>query len=277
MARLRRRIAAALVLPALLWFFWFENSVIVSETYEAELSSLPEAFDGFRLALVTDTQGKLFGRDNGRLFDAVAAAEPDAIAVCGDMIEDAADVAACASLLGRLTAVAPVYYVTGNHEWASGAARTLMAALEQAGAAVLGNDYRVLRRGGEKIIIAGVHDPNGPYDMERPEQLIARIRDAEGNAPIVLLAHRNDGLSAWAALGVDLVLCGHGHGGVVRLPAVGGLLGADRSLFPKYSAGLYRQGAAQMVVSRGLGPAGGLPRLFNRPDVPVVVLRAGKA
>ena len=53
MARLRRRIAAALVLPALFWFFWFENSVIVSETYEAELSSLPEAFDGFRLALVS--------------------------------------------------------------------------------------------------------------------------------------------------------------------------------------------------------------------------------
>ena len=92
-----------------------------------------------------------------------------------------------------------------------------------------------------------------------------------------MLNHRNDALEHWAALGADLVISGHGHGGVIRLPGVGGLLGVDRSFFPAYSAGLYDKDGTCMAVSRGLGPAGGLPRLFNRPDVPIIVLRAGKA
>ncbi len=277
MARRWRRIAAALLLPALLWLCWFENRCIVSEVYEVTLPALGAAFDGLRVALVTDTQGAAFGRDNARLIAAVQSARPDLIAVCGDMIEDASDIPACASLLGNLTALAPVYYVTGNHEWASGAARELMDTLEIAGVTVLGNDYRVLGRGGEKLVISGVHDPNGPYDMERPAQLVARIRESEPAAPILMLAHRNDGLEMWAALGVDLVLCGHGHGGVICLPGIGGLLGVDRSFFPKYSAGLYSRDGTRMAVSRGLGPAGGLPRLGNRPDVPIIILRAGKA
>ena len=78
-------------------------------------------------------------------------------------------------------------------------------------------------------------------------------------------------------LGVDAVLCGHAHGGLIRLPFAGGLIGTDRSLIPDYDAGLYTAGRTQMVVSRGLGRIGlgsvGLPvRLFNRPHLPVIVL-----
>ncbi len=270
-----RRIAAALLLPALAWFFWFENNTIVSETFTVRVESLPEEFAGFRIVLLTDLQGKAFGGDNARLCDAVRALEPDLIAVCGDLIDEPAELSVAEPLACALTEIAPTYFVTGNHEWASGAAHALMETLENAGVQVLANEYCVLTRGASRLVIAGVHDPNGPYDMKLPAELMEEIRAAEGDAPVVMLAHRNDSLSMWSELGAELVLSGHGHGGVIRLPFVGGLLGTDRTLFPDYTAGLYELGGTQMVVSRGLGNSGVPFRLFNRPDLPLIILEPG--
>lgn len=277
MKRAWRRLTAAALAAGLLWFAWFENCTIVTEQLEVTLPSMPAALSGLRIAVVADLHGVRLGRENARLLRALASARPDLIAVCGDLIDDAAQLAWATALLGECVKIAPVYYVTGNHEWACGAARSLMAALEREGVCVLGNDYRVLSAGGRTLVIAGAHDPNGPYDMERPEALVARIRAQCGDAPIVMLSHRNDALDGWASLGVELVLCGHGHGGVIRLPGVGGLLGTDRSLLPEYTAGLYRAGATQMAVSRGLGNVGGIPRLCNRPELLIVTLQAEKA
>ena len=99
-----------------------------------------------------------------------------------------------------------------------------------------------------------------------------RKSGAHGDVYTVLLAHRNEDLPRWAALGVDVVLCGHAHGGVIRLPFVGGLLGTDRQLFPEFTAGLFTENCTSMVVSRGLGNSGVPFRLFNRPHIPVVSL-----
>lgn len=277
MKRLRRRLVALALAAALGWFFWFENNAIVTQEQPVALAALPDAFAGFRIAVVADLHGKRFGRGGAALLDALEKAQPDLIAVCGDLVDDPAQVERMAALMGACCDIAPVYYVTGNHEWACGAARPLMAALEDAGVCVLQNDFRVLSCGGAQIVLAGVHDPNGPSDMERPEALVARIRAQCGDAPIVLLSHRNEAPEVWAQRGVELVLCGHGHGGVVRLPGVGALFGQGRTLLPDYAAGLYRAGETQMLVSRGLGNVDGTVRLFNRPDLPVVILTGEKA
>ncbi len=277
MKRLWRRVLAGLLVPALIWFAWFESNTIASEQTQIALDGLPAAFGGFRIALVADLHGKTFGSGNARLLAALRDASPDLIAVCGDWIDDADELAAAAVLAEQMTAIAPVAYVTGNHEWASGAARALMESLEQAGVLVLANAYTVLERGDARLILAGVHDPNGPYDMKTPQELMQEIRAQQPGAVVVMLAHRNDEIAQWAALDVPLVLSGHGHGGVIRLPLLGGLLGTDRSLLPDYTAGLYRQGNTQMFVSRGLGSAGLMQRLFNRPDLPILILRTESA
>ena len=88
----------------------------------------------------------------------------------------------------------------------------------------------------------------------------------------LLLAHRNTDYDLYAQCGVDVTLCGHGHGGVIRLPFTDGLLSTDRTFFPSYTAGLYALEYGQLVVSRGLGNSGPSFRLFNRPHLPVVVL-----
>ena len=81
-------------------------------------------------------------------------------------------------------------------------------------------------------------------------------------------------MAMWADLDVDLVLSGHCHGGVVRLPIVGGVFGTNRELFPSYDAGLYSQGKTNLFVSRGLGYTNVRLRLFNRPHLPLLILHS---
>ena len=118
-------------------------------------------------------------------------------------------------------------------------------------------------------------DPNGPADQKTPAQLFGELREeADEDAFILLLAHRNDELARWAHLGADVVLCGHAHGGIVRLPGLGGVLGTHYDLFPDYDAGLYTRGKTSMYVSPGFGGIRGLPlRFANRPALCILELR----
>jgi len=256
-------------------FWYFENNVVSSETYTVSSADLPAGLDGLRVAELADLHGKTFGAGSEALLEAVRSAKPDLIALDGDIADEhTADVSALAPLFRGLAAIAPTYYVTGNHEWVMTDLPGFLQLLEKCGVTVLRNEYITLSKGGGTIALAGVDDPNGPYDKKTAAQLTAEIRAALGDSCyILMLAHRNDELADWASLGVQTVLTGHGHGGIVRLPFLGGLLGVDRSFFPKYTAGTFTEGATTMVVSRGLGVSGVNFRLFNRPDLPVIVLR----
>ena len=175
-----------------------------------------------------------------------------------------------------LTAIAPTYYVTGNHEWALRDVPELKKALEAQGVTVLSNQFVTLERGGDTVVLAGVDDPNGYADQKSPETLAEEVRAAHGDPFWMLLAHRNNHFpEQYSLLGADLVISGHGHGGVIRLPFTDGLLSTDRTFFPTYTAGLYEKNGSTLFVTRGLGNSGPVFRLFNRPEVAVVTLRRG--
>ncbi len=262
-----------LVLAVLAGFWWFENRTIVTDEYTLASERLPEGFDGFRIVELSDLHGVEFGKENETLLEGVRAARPDLIALDGDLADERTDLAVIRRLAPRLCEIAPVYYVTGNHEWAMGNRKALFSILEEAGVVRLENEYRLLERDGQSIALAGIDDPNGPWDKKSPETLVTELRAARGDSYALLLAHRNDELSRWAALGFDAVLCGHAHGGIIRIPGVGGLLGTGMQLFPDYDAGLYREGRTAMVVSRGLGDSSVPFRLFNRPEIAVIILK----
>lgn len=274
----RRKTAALLVLAALLaagFLLWGNCTLQTTETALVS-PALPPAFDGLRIVELADLHGRVFGRDSRRLLAAVRRAEPDLICIDGDLFDERTDLAMLPPLLRGLCAIAPVYYVTGNHEWRVPGLRGILAQMRACGVTVLQDDWRVLRRGEDALIVAGTDDPCGPAERKTPAELIADIRAEAGEAAfLLLLAHRNDQLPQWSALGVQAVLAGHCHGGVVRLPFVGGLFGTDRRLFPAWDAGLYRQGETALYVSRGLGYTNVHFRLFNRPEVAVIVLRRG--
>ena len=274
----RRKTAVLLVLTALLaagFLLWGNCSLQTTETALVS-PALPPAFDGLRIVELADLHGRVFGRGSRRLLAAVRRAEPDLICIDGDLFDEHTDLAMLPPLLRGLCAIAPVYYVTGNHEWRVPGLRGILAQMRACGVTVLQDDWRVLRRGEDALIVAGTDDPCGPAERKTPAELIADIRAEAGEAAfLLLLAHRNDQLPQWSALGVQAVLAGHCHGGVVRLPFVGGLFGTDRRLFPAWDAGVYRQGETALYVSRGLGYTNVHFRLFNRPEVAVIVLRRG--
>lgn len=273
-----RWLIALLVLAAggWFWFQWQCWGLQVTHT-GAELDRLPQAFDGYKIVHLSDLHGHEYGQGSEELLALVRAQEPDLIVVTGDLIDQEGQLRMIPALAKGLAAIAPSYYVTGNHEWAvgTGTVKQLKSLLAQCGVTPLSNQYEVLERGGSQIVLAGVDDPNGYADQITPEELHARI---EGDAPglfTLLLAHRNDRFGQYAAAGYDFVMSGHGHGGIVRLPFVGGLLGTNRQLFPDWTAGLYTLGDSTLFVSRGLGnntvPFQGF-RVFNRPEVAVVTL-----
>ncbi len=274
----RRKTAVLLVLTALLaagFLLWGNCSLQTTETALVS-PALPPAFDGLRIVELADLHGRVFGRGSRRLLAAVRRAEPDLICIDGDLFDERTDLSMLPPLLRGLCAIAPVYYVTGNHEWRVPGLRGILEQMRDCGVTVLQDDWRVLRRGEDALVLAGTDDPCGPAERKTPAELIADIRAEAGEAAfLLLLAHRNDQLPQWSALGVQAVLAGHCHGGVVRLPFVGGLFGTDRRLFPAWDAGLYRQGETALYVSRGLGYTNVHFRLFNRPEVAVIVLRRG--
>lgn len=253
---------------------WAGNFTLGVTELSVTAQKLPADFDGFRIALVTDLHGRTFGPDNNWLVEKIQKAAPDLIALAGDIADETSSLPALAKLLPRLTAIAPCCYVTGNHEWRMENRKAWFAILEESGVVRLQNSFLTLRRGEGEIILAGVDDPNGPADQKTPEQLLQEIHASAPGTYIVLLCHRNDQLERMAQLGADLVLSGHAHGGVVRLPLVGAVFGTHYEFFPDYTAGLYTRWKTSLVVSRGLGGSRRIPiRIANRPEVPVITLR----
>ena len=268
----------ALIVGGIFFFRWSQES-IVTPVYTIPVSNLPEEFDDFRIVHLSDVHGKEFGTGNSNLLKQVAELQPDLIAVTGDLIDQESQFQMVPALARGLRAIAPTYYVTGNHEWAVHRVKDLKGILEQCGVTVLSNEYVVLERNGARLAVAGADDPNGPADQKTPLELREEITAEQGDTYTVFLSHR-DTVEAYDELGFDLTLCGHGHGGIVRIPVIDkGVLGTNRSFFPEYDGGLYAfENGASCVVSRGLG-SNTVPikafRLFNRPDLPLVILSKG--
>lgn len=276
MKKIRRLLALLALFALAAGFVCWQNFTLQVEPVELFFESLPPQFDGLRVAELSDLHGRSFGKNNVRLLRTLQKARPDMICICGDLFDEKTDLTMLEPLLTGLTDIAPVYYVTGNHEWQVKNLREILQKMRGWGVTVLENEGRVLSRGGAEMVVAGVHDPCGPYDMKTPAALVRELRSAQGNDFILMLSHRNDELAMWSQLGVQLVLSGHCHGGVVRLPFVGGVFGTRRELFPEYDAGVYRQDGTTLFVSRGLGYTNVHFRLFNRPHVPIMILRSGK-
>lgn len=267
-------IAAVLVLALLIWLLWANSSPAVTQVTVAS-GALPEAFEGFKIAHVSDLHNAVFGRKNEKLLSLIRAAKPDIIAITGDLIDSRhTDIDSALAFVEAAAEIAPVYYVTGNHE-----SRLDFDEIEPrliaAGARVLRNEAEDIGRGGERIRLAGIDDPSfirtGGTAEERAAAELEQLGDGGGTFT-VLLAHRPELVEVYAGYGAGLVLSGHAHGGQVRLPLLGGLYAPGQGLLPEYDSGLYSLGETQMVVSRGLGNSVAPLRVNNRPELVIVTL-----
>ncbi len=271
--RSRLPVAAAAVALALAAVLADSRWRLDKDAYTLVSARLPAGFDGFRIVQLSDLHGTEFGTDSRRLVEAVRAESPDLIALTGDLISEKEDIPAMCALCAQLTQIAPCYFVSGNHDAGSRALRELREALEAVGVKYLANEYLTLERGGDRIVLCGVEDPIAWATMPDPKEVVASLRAEYPDDYVLFLGHRNDFAEKYPSLDVDLILCGHGHGGIVRLPFAGGVLGNNGELFPEYDAGVYHTYCYDMVVSRGLGDIKFIPRFLNPPHIPVITLK----
>ena len=273
-----RRFKTALLVFALLLVL--AAGSVLDSRYHLQLTEytlffpkLPASFDGCKVVQLSDLHGMRFGAENRRLVELVRQQEPDIIVLTGDIAGKDGALDNVEPLLSGIEGLAPTYYVNGNHEWADGCVEEIEALMKSHGVTCLSNEIELLYRGEDSIAIVGAEDPNGRADMIKPWGLSLRLGELYSDHFSLWLAHRNDYIQMYSDIGTDLILCGHGHGGIVRLPFVGGLLNVNRSFGAEYESGVYSTPHFQMVVSRGLGNSIPVPRLFNRPELVAVTLR----
>lgn len=270
--------AAALLLILIIWTIWEDGALMVS-TVTVSGDRIPASFSGFRIAQVSDLHNGEFGENNVVLLQMLADSAPDIIAVTGDLVDSRhTDVDVALSFVKGAVEIAPVYYVTGNHEARLSHYAELKADLEAAGAVALEDEAVSLSRGEEKITLAGLSDPDftikGDIFDEVPDMVSAKLNSLADDEKgyFILLSHRPELFETYVRSDVDLVLSGHAHGGQFRLPYVGGLFAPGQGFFPRYDGGLYTDGSTNMVVSRGIGNSIVPIRFNNRPEIVLLEL-----
>ena len=268
----------ALVLLALIiWTAW-GNTALELNTYKVSSDALPDAFDGYRIAHVSDLHNAEMGDGNEKLLAMLREAEPDMIAITGDMIDSRnTDVEVALAFAEKAMQIAPCYYVTGNHEARVSEYEELKTGLETAGVIVLDDERMELVLSGESITLLGVDDPSFSTDYlfgDAASVVSSKLAEltVEEDGFSVLLSHRPELFDTYVDSGMNLVLSGHAHGGQFRLPFVGGLVAPNQGLFPEYDSGLYTKGNTNMIVSRGIGNSILPFRFNNRPEVILIEL-----
>lgn len=228
-----------------------------------------------RLAVVTDLHGNDYGPEGSHLTAPLEKEQPDAILLVGDMFSADGDATDELAFFHTLSDLAPTCYVPGNHEYWEYDLPALCADIRAAGVHVLDQNCLPLQINGQTVNICGIPDPVSGVDTG---EALARAADAiHLKGYTVLLSHRPELFGQYAATGdFDLVLCGHAHGGQVRIPLlVNGLYAPDQGLFPKYAGGRYDESGTTMIVSRGLSKQQQwyIPRIFNRPELVLVTIQ----
>lgn len=260
----------------------YDCNRFVTVHYEVESEKLAK---GYTFALLSDLHNKSFGKDNAKLLRAIHKLAPDGILIAGDMMtaQKGEKFQIALKLMEQLAKDYPIYYGMGNHEYRAGLYP------EQYG--TMYEDYiQGLRDCGiEPLINENVNLPSANIEicglqMDRcfyqrfrkhpmgQEYLPETIGYPKKDKFQILIAHNPDYFDEYAFWGADLVVSGHVHGGLMRLPYLGGVVSPKLTLFPKYDGGRFKQGTSQMILSRGLGTHTLPIRIFNPGELVMIHL-----
>lgn len=265
--------------------------------YQIYSPKLPLSFDGFRFIFISDLHGKIYGKDNATLIYLIDKTNPDCILIGGDMVVggeshkynegyspiSSESVYTSIDLLSKLSKKYTILHALGNHEeklhstlW-----KEYKTALNKFNVKLLDNDvYRFTGKNEESIDIYGFSLGREFYPKFKRRQLpldnmIDKLGIKNENYSI-LMAHSPLYFDTYKRWGADLTLSGHLHGGIMRLPLLGGVIGPDFFIFPKYSGGLYKEDGKNMIVSCGAGMHTINLRIFNPPELTLVELKFGE-
>lgn len=263
-----------------------DTNRFVTREYRVVVKGLKKPF---QFLLLSDLHNKTYGPGNKRLADAINRIPVDAILVAGDMYtsREHAGFSGAEALFSQIAGKCPIYYANGNHEQKTRVKKEDFGTLyedywkrmEKLGIEPLINSRVLLAEYG--IDLCGLEIGREYFKRFRkrplpPKYLEEQLGKRREGVCQILLAHNPDYFPEYADWGADVVLSGHVHGGVVRLPFLGGVLSPALRLFPKYDGGLFREGSSVMILSRGLGMHTIPVRMWNPAELVVVELVPGE-
>lgn len=261
------------------WIYW-GNQAIQTTTYEIATSKLEPGSQTITIVQISDLHDAFFGENQNILIEKIREKAPDLIAVTGDLIDsNRTDIGRAMEFIHGAVELAPVYYVTGNHEaWSGESYGELKQKLAGAGVNLMDGQSESISVKGREIRLLGVEDPSFSQralyegDEAAMDEAIGKL-DYGSAEFTILLSHRPELFQCYADNKIDLALTGHAHGGQFRLPLIGGLAAPDQGVLPRYTSGVFRSGGTKMIVSRGLGNSIVPFRINNRPEIVVVRLK----
>lgn len=256
--------------------------------YEIVSPKLKKKMGEKKIIFISDLHNYSYGKENGKLLRAIERENPDMILSAGDLLvgDKKKSSEPAEKFIKFLTKKFPVYCGNGNHEQRMKEETdkygekyvTYKEHIVKAGACLLENNSVLLNWEGKKVRISGLEIPLGYYrKFSRKKLDVKEIEDSLGRADEetfeILLAHNPVYAETYAKWGADLILSGHLHGGIVRIPFGRGIITPQVCLFPKYSGGMYEIGEKTIVVSKGLGVHTIPIRLFNQAEVVVLHIK----
>lgn len=263
-----------------------ENRKIAITRYQISSPKIPKSFQDCRIMVLADLHNACFGEKNETLLRMIREQQPDYILLAGDMMigKPGRPTDVPAHLIKELAGNYPVYYAKGNHELRVSLYRETYGHMwkdyqkELEGRVTwLVNDHVRLTRAGASIWLYGLDIAPDYYKRfrHRPMEvnyLTDALGEPEPEAYRILLAHNPDYFPEYAAWGADLVLSGHLHGGMIRLPFLGGMLSPMFHFFPKYARGRYEEQNSVLLLSGGLGNHTFKFRVNNLPELLLITL-----
>ncbi len=257
--------------------------------YEINTAKLPAGTKGPVFCMLADLHNKSYGEENVRLAEAILVRRPDAVLVAGDLVTGHPGEAflPAAALLRRLRAEGlPVFYGNGNHEYRmrlhpedyGNLYIEYTKTLRDCGVILLENKKASFEAGGLSMEIYGFELDELYYRKFcraslQEEEIEKALGTPDEKRYNILLAHNPVYFHAYARWGADLTVSGHLHGGIIRIPGIGGVITPQARLFPRYDAGQFRFEGKDLVVSRGLGTHTVNLRIFNPPELSVIRLK----
>lgn len=257
-----------------LFVWWISNRWLCVSQRELFLDWLPPEWDGIRILHLSDLHSTRYGKHNQRLAARIQRLNPDLILAPGDLCDRfVKNGDAFLDLLEELDGQFPIYASIGNHELrveqnAPEDYCVFRETLKKKGVVMLDNTSVLLKRKGKSLRLYGINQPLSIYYQHGTLHNVADyLGERDTSYPAVLLAHDPRWFERYVDWGASLVLAGHIHGGMMRLPFIGGIYSPDKTLFPKYDAGVFTKDGCTMVVSRGAGDSrpfriGSLPELI---------------
>ena len=259
-----------LIIIILIPFCLYQNKHLVITTYTYESEKLGAELDGYRIVQISDLHNAEFGKENKKLLETIRSCSPDIIVITGDLVDsNHTNVERAVAFVKEAVKIAPVYYVTGNHEyWLDPSENEqMMQGILAAGAYDLDDEAVRIEKGDSSFLLVGLDD------QHLSDETLKNLLQEQKNELSIVLAHEPQYLQNYANAEAELVLTGHAHGGQIRLPFVGGIVAPDQGFLPEYTSGKYNSADTEMIVSRGLGNSIIPVRLFNYPEVVCVELR----